>query len=144
MEEIFIRLGRGDPMLLTGTRMSFITSILMELFTCKLHVSLSSYSQPSGGAFCAADRTHRWPPFKGRLPFFRNFSMNWYSTADILVRLERGDPMLLTETRMSFIWWILMELLTCKLHVSLPSYSPHRGCALCAADRMHLRPPSWR
>ena len=62
-------------MLLTGTRMSFIASILMELLTCKLHVSLSSYSQPSGGALCAADRTHQRPPREGSLLFPQNFSM---------------------------------------------------------------------
>ena len=101
-------------------RMSFLLSVWNELFICKLHASLPSYSPPSGGALCTADCTHQRPPDEGRIPFRRNLSIKSYRTAKNLERLGRGDPGLLPGTRMSFIWSILTELLTCKRHLSLP------------------------
>ena len=53
--------GKRRPKATSLQKMSVIWSILMELLTGKLGVSLPRYLQPSGGALCVADCTQQRP-----------------------------------------------------------------------------------
>ena len=81
------------------------------------------------------------PPHEGRLPFPWNLSMKIISNSWDFGTTAQRRPVLYPGTRMSFIWWILMELLICKLHVCLSRYSTHSGGVLCADSCTHQRPP---